>query len=55
MVEEMNSINDKKTWTLVDLPKGHLAIGLKWVYMLKRNKEGMVVKHRAHLVARGFV
>jgi hypothetical protein len=55
MIEEMNAINDNKTWTLEDLPKGHRAIGLKWVFKLKRNEEGAVVKHKAHLVAKGYV
>jgi hypothetical protein len=55
MIEEMNSINDNKTWMLEDLPKGHRAIDLKWVFKLKQNEEGAVVKHKAHLVAKGYV
>jgi hypothetical protein len=55
MIEEMNSINDNKTWTLQDPPKGQRAIGLKWVSKLKRNKDGAVVKHKAHLVVKGFI
>jgi hypothetical protein len=31
------------------------SIGLKWVFKLKRNEEGQVVKHKAHLVAKGYV
>jgi hypothetical protein len=38
-----------------DLPRGHNAIGLKWVYKLKRNEEGEVVKYKARLVAKGYV
>jgi uncharacterized protein YPO0396 len=55
MKEEMKSILDNKTWTLEDLPRGHKAIGLKWVYKLKRNEEGEVGKHKVHLVAKGYV
>jgi hypothetical protein len=51
--EEMSSITDNKTWSLEELPAGHRAIGLKWVFKLKRNEEGQVVKHKAHLVAKG--
>ena len=29
--------------------------GLKWVYKLKKNEAGEVIKHKARLVARGFV
>jgi hypothetical protein len=28
MLEEMVSIEENKTWSLVNLPKGHRAIGL---------------------------
>jgi hypothetical protein len=55
MIKEMNSINDNKTWILEDLPKGHRAIDLKWVFKLKQNEEGAVVKHKAYLVAKGYV
>jgi hypothetical protein len=55
MIDEMKSIDDNKTWTLEDLPPGHRAIGLKWVYKLKRNEDRAVVKHKAHLVAKGYV
>jgi hypothetical protein len=30
-------------------------MGLKWVYKLKRNEEGVVVKHKARHVAKGYV
>jgi hypothetical protein len=40
MQEEMSSITDNKTWSLEELPAGHRAIGLKWVFKLKRNEEG---------------
>jgi hypothetical protein len=55
MREEMKSILNNKTWSIEDLPQGHMAIGLKWVYKLKRNEEGAVVKHKACLVAKGYV
>jgi hypothetical protein len=35
MREEIDSVNRNKTWELVDLPQGHRAITLKWVYKLK--------------------
>jgi hypothetical protein len=38
---------------LEDLPSGHRAIDLKWVYKLKLF--GDVVKHKARLVAKGYV
>ncbi|GAB2295854.1 hypothetical protein Dimus_038384 [Dionaea muscipula] len=54
MDEEIQAINKNKTWQLVDLPKGCKAIGVKWVYKLKKDVEGNVVKHKAWLVVKGF-
>lgn len=34
--------------------KGQKAIGLKWVFKLKKDLEGNVVKHKARLVAKGY-
>jgi hypothetical protein len=52
MQEEMSSIEENETWTLVDLPA---PIGLKWVYKVKRNDRVVIVKHKAHLVEKGYV
>ena len=55
MDEEMQSIADNRTWELTELPPGHRAIGLKWVYKLKKDAHGAVVKRKARLVAKGYV
>jgi hypothetical protein len=55
MKEEMASIEQNKTWALVDLPSGHKPTGLKLVFKVKRDEKGAVVKHKAHLVAKGYV
>ena len=52
---EMDAVENNRTWELADLPRGHHAITLKWVYKLKRDEAGAIVKHKARLVARGFV
>jgi hypothetical protein len=38
MQKEIDSIKRNQTWELADLPQGHRAITLKWVYKLKRNE-----------------
>ena len=38
MKEEMASIEQNSTWKLVKLPRGHKAIGLKWVFKVKRDE-----------------
>jgi hypothetical protein len=55
MQSEMDAVEKNCTWELADLPRGHNAITLKWVFKLKRDEAGVIVKHKARLVARGFV
>jgi len=55
MQQEMDAIQQNRTWELADLPRGHRAITLKWMFKLKRDEAGAIVKHKARLVARGFV
>lgn len=51
----MRSIEENQTWSLTDLPKGRRAIGLKWVYKVKKDSQGAVVKHKAQLVVKCYV
>ncbi|WVZ71725.1 hypothetical protein U9M48_020273 [Paspalum notatum var. saurae] len=55
MEEEMNAIEENGTWELVEPPPSCRPISLKWVYKVKRDERGEVVRHKARLVARGFV
>jgi len=54
MEEEVGSIVDNQTWELTSLPAGHRAIGLKWVFKVKRDPAGNILKHKARLVAKGY-
>jgi hypothetical protein len=55
MQSKMNAVEKNRTWELADLPRGHSVITLKWVFKLKRDEAGAIVKHKARLVARGFL
>ncbi|WVZ95284.1 LOW QUALITY PROTEIN: hypothetical protein U9M48_041069 [Paspalum notatum var. saurae] len=55
MEEEMNAIMENGTWELVEPPPSCRPISMKWVYKVKREERGEVVRHKARLVARGFV
>ena len=54
MEAEMDSIRSNSTLSLASLPAGHRAIGLKWVFKVKRDPDGNIVKHKARLVAKGY-
>jgi hypothetical protein len=54
MMEEMDSIEENGTWSLVDLPPGRKPIGVKWVFKVKRDEHGAVSKHKARLVVKGY-
>jgi hypothetical protein len=54
MNQEIDSIEKKNTWDLVDLPRHKKSIGVKWVYKTKINEKEQIEKHKARLVAKGF-
>ncbi|XP_066361033.1 uncharacterized protein [Miscanthus floridulus] len=55
MLEEMKAIEENKTWELINPPPECRPIGLKWVYKVKRDGLDAIVKHKACLIAQGFV
>jgi hypothetical protein len=54
IIEEMDSIVDNNTWELMELPPGHRAIGLKWVFKVKRDEHGNIIRRKARLVTKGY-
>jgi hypothetical protein len=55
MQSEMDAVEKNRTWELGDLRRCHNVITLKLVFKLKRDEAGAIVKHKAQLVARGFM
>ena len=53
MHEEMNSLNNNKTYDLVELPKGKKVLKNKWVFKLKKDGDKLV-KYKVRLVVKGF-
>ncbi|GJZ26227.1 putative ribonuclease H-like domain-containing protein [Tanacetum coccineum] len=53
MQEELLQFKLQNVWVLVDLLKGHRAIGTKWVYRNKKDERGIVIRNKARLVAQG--
>nr|GEY53117.1 hypothetical protein [Tanacetum cinerariifolium] len=53
MQEELLQFKIQKVWSLVDCPKGVRPIGTKWALKNKKDERGIVVRHKARLVAQG--
>ena len=53
MDDEMSSLNENDTYTLVELPRGKNCIGGRWVYSVKAGPEEEEV-FKARYVAKGF-
>ena len=53
MREEMLAIDRNDIWELVTPPPNRRPIGLKWIFKLKKNQQGEVIKHQAWLVVKG--
>uniref|UniRef100_A0A2M4CV35 Putative pol polyprotein n=1 Tax=Anopheles darlingi TaxID=43151 RepID=A0A2M4CV35_ANODA len=54
MDAEMFSHEKNSTWEVTELPPDKKAIGCRWVFKLKKNELGNVVRFKARLVAQGF-
>ena len=53
MHEELNNFTRNEVWTLEERPQGARVIGTKWVFCNKQDDQGIVVRNKARLVARG--
>lgn len=54
MEEEIKSLQDNDTWTLVDLPANKNIVDCKWVFKTKRGNDPTQRKYKARLVAKGY-
>jgi hypothetical protein len=52
MREELSSLINNQTWTLVDLPPGRKAIRCGWIYKPKKKEHGAVYRLKSRLVAK---
>lgn len=53
MQTEMDALRKNETWEMVDLPPKQKAIASKWVFRIKRNKDGEIERFKSRLVAKG--
>nr|GEV26158.1 retrovirus-related Pol polyprotein from transposon TNT 1-94 [Tanacetum cinerariifolium] len=54
MQEELNEFERLEVWELVPPPNKVMVITLKWIYKVKLDELGGIVKNKARLVARGY-
>ena len=52
MREELSSLMNNQTWTLVDFPPGRKAIRCGWIYKAKKNEHGAAYRLKRSLVAK---
>ena len=52
--EEYNTLMERDTWELVELPPGKQVVGVKWILRIKTKGDGSLERFKARLVARGF-
>ena len=51
---ELQNLKDAGTWDVVERPGDANVVDSKWVFQLKKDAKGKVIKWKACLVARGF-
>nr|GFB10524.1 retrovirus-related Pol polyprotein from transposon TNT 1-94 [Tanacetum cinerariifolium] len=54
MQEELNEFERLEMWELVPRPDQVMVITLKWIYKVKLDELGGILKNKARLVARGY-
>ncbi|GKC56381.1 retrovirus-related pol polyprotein from transposon TNT 1-94, partial [Tanacetum coccineum] len=54
MQEELNEFKCLKVWELVPRPDKVMVITLKWIYNVKIDELGGILKNKARLVAHGY-
>ncbi|KAI3681374.1 hypothetical protein L6452_36168 [Arctium lappa] len=54
MQEELNQFDALQVWRLVPKPKGKTIIGTKWIFKIKKDEAGTVIRNKVRLVAKGY-
>ncbi|GJS90830.1 retrovirus-related pol polyprotein from transposon TNT 1-94 [Tanacetum coccineum] len=54
MQEEIHEFERLEVWELMPCPDNVFLIKLKWIYKVKTDESGGVLKNKARLVAQGF-
>jgi Reverse transcriptase (RNA-dependent DNA polymerase) len=54
MNNEIKELELQNTWTILNLPPNKNLLRGKWVYKIKKNNKGEIIKYKARWVIKGF-
>ena len=54
MKEELDILKEQDVWTVVPTPQNRNIVGCRWVYKIKRDAMGNIIRYKARLVAQGY-
>lgn len=54
MDDEISTMHSRKVWNLVDRSQDVNPVGCRWVYTVKRDEHGKIIRFKARLVAQGY-
>jgi hypothetical protein len=54
MNQEIESLKSNKTWILVPRPQNRKVLKSKWVYRVKTDLDGKILRYKSRLVVQGF-
>ncbi|KAG8496134.1 hypothetical protein CXB51_009382 [Gossypium anomalum] len=52
---EYTALLANHTWDIVPLPAGRKTVGCKWIFKVKQNADGSVVRYKGRLVVKGYL
>jgi hypothetical protein len=52
--EELNNFTRNEVWTLEERPQDARVIGTNWVFHNKQDDQGIIVRNKVRLAAKGF-
>jgi transposase InsO family protein len=55
MQEEMDSLDSRHTYDIVPRPIGVKVLPVRWVYVLKKDEDGNIVRFKARVVVKGYM
>ncbi|KAK3035841.1 hypothetical protein RJ639_032978 [Escallonia herrerae] len=54
MNEKMKSLQENKTWEVIDRPPGKKLVRCRWIYTVKYKADGTIERFKLRLVAKGY-